>query len=144
MLVVAALLVFPELLNDIMLATEIAYAKSKLIGVDTASKLAELKDLMIADKHYENENLNLTMVADLLELNSHQLSELINTHHQCSFPQYVRQHRIEAAKELLISEPNASVLSISMMTGFKSQSSFYNAFKELTNESPASYRKAKR
>ena len=143
MLVVAALLVFPELLNDIMLATELAYAKSKLSGVDTPTKIAELNDLMNVDKHYENENLNLTMVAELLELSSHQLSELINTHHQCSFPQFVRQHRINAAKELLITEPNASVLSISMMTGFKSQSSFYNAFKELTKESPASFRKAK-
>ena len=141
MLVIAALLIFPELLNDIMLITELAYAKSKLTGVDTPTKIAELNDLMNIDKHYENENLNLATVAGILDLSSHQLSELINTHHQCSFPQFVRQHRIEAAKKLLRAETNASVLSISMMTGFKSQSSFYTAFKELTGESPASFRK---
>lgn len=141
MLVIAALLIFPELLNDIMLITELAYAKSKLVGVDTPSKIAELNDLMNIDKHYENENLNLATVADVLDLSSHQLSELINTHHQCSFPQFVRQHRVEAAKKLLRTESDASVLSISMMTGFKSQSSFYTAFKELTGESPATFRK---
>jgi len=141
MLVVAALLIFPELLNDIMLVTELAYAKSKLVGIDTPTKIAELNDLMNIDKHYENENLNLATVAEVLDLSSHQLSELINTHHHCSFPQFVRQHRIEAAKKLLRAESQASVLSVSMMTGFKSQSSFYTAFKELTGESPASFRK---
>jgi len=141
MLIVAALLVFPELLSDIMLITEITYAKSKLYGVDTPRKISELNELMVKDKHYENEDLNLATVAELLELSSHQLSELINTQHQLSFPKFVRQHRINAAKQLLISETSASVLSISMMTGFKSQSSFYTAFKEITGKSPAGYRK---
>jgi len=141
MLIVAALLIFPELLSDIMLITEMAYAKSKLVGIDTPSKIAQLDELMLIDKHYENESLSLNTVAELLDLSSHQLSELINTQHSCSFPKFVRQHRINAAKQLLISQASASVLSISMMTGFKSQSSFYTAFKEITGESPASYRK---
>jgi len=141
MLIVAALLIFPELLSDIMLITEMAYTKSKLQGVDTPKKIAELDDLMAVDKHYENEDLSLATAAELLGLSSHQLSELINTQHDCSFPKFVRQHRINAAKQLLVSQANASVLSISMMTGFKSQSSFYTAFKEITGQSPANYRK---
>ena len=141
MLVVAALLIFPELLSDIMLITEMAYTSSKLNGVDTPKKVAELNDLMVNDKYYENEDLSLATAAELLQLTSHQLSELINTQHDCSFPKFVRRHRISAAKELLVSQANASVLSISMMTGFKSQSSFYTAFKELTGKSPAEYRK---
>lgn len=140
-LIVAALLVFPELLSDIMLITELTYAKSKLTGVDTPQKIAALNELMIIDKHYENEGTSLAIVADLLHLSSHQLSELINTQHGCSFPKYVRQHRITAARDLLINEPTASVLSISIMTGFKSQSNFYTAFKEITGESPAGYRR---
>lgn len=141
MLIVAALLIFPELLSDFMLITEIAYAKSKLQGVNTSLKVAELDHLISSEKHFENEDLSLAVVADLLGLSSHQLSELINTQHDCSFPRFIRQHRIKAAKQLLIAEPNASVLSISMMVGFKSQSSFYTAFKEITSESPAGYRK---
>lgn len=144
MLIVAALLIFPELLSDIMLITEIAYAKSKLQGVDTPLKIAELDELMINGKHYENEDLSLAIVADLLELSTHQLSELINTQHGCGFPKFVRQHRIDAAKKLLISQTSASVLSVSMMTGFKSQSNFYTAFKEITGQSPAGYRKENR
>ena len=139
-LIVSALLVFPELLNDMMLATELAYAKSKLLGINTQDKLDELDHLMTKQKHYENEDLSLAITADLLGLTSHQLSELINTHHGYSFPRFVREHRIKAAKYLLVSDPKASVLSISMMTGFKSQSAFYTAFKELTGISPGSFR----
>jgi AraC-like DNA-binding protein len=142
-LVVAALLIFPELLSDFMFITEMTYAKSKLQDVDTQLKVTQLDVLMSDEKHFENEDLSLATVADLLSLSSHQLSELINTHHGCSFPKFVRHHRIKAAKQLLISEPLASVLSISMMVGFKSQSNFYTAFKDITKESPASYRKSR-
>lgn len=142
-LIVAALLFFPALLSDIMLITEMAYAKSKLSGVDVEAKLAALERLMLIDKHYENEDLNLSASAELLDLSSHQLSELINTKFGYGFPRYVRMHRVQAAKALLLSEPNASVLSISMMTGFKSQSNFYTAFKQETGEKPASYRARK-
>jgi len=76
-----------------------------------------------------------------MELSVHQLSELINSNFDYSFPRYIREHRIREAKELLINEPNSSVLSISMMTGFKSQSNFYTAFKEITGFSPGQYRK---
>ena len=42
---------------------------------------------------------------------------------------------------MLRTDDKSSVLSISMMTGFKSQSNFYTAFKEVTGESPGEYRK---
>ena len=52
----------------------------------------------------------------------------------------MRSTRVEAAKKLLVAEPNSSVLSISLETGFKSQSSFYAAFKDITGKSPGAFR----
>jgi len=141
LMVVSALLIFPELLSDILLVTQSAYTSSKLHGVDVDAKLLRLEELMSKEKHYQDEELNLNGLAELVELSPHQLSELINTHFSYGFPRFMREHRIRAAKTLLIAEPSASILSISMMTGFKSQSSFYTAFKELTGESPGSYRR---
>lgn len=141
LLIVAALLFFPELLSDILLITELAYSKSKLNGVNTQSKLHQLEQLMLVDKQYQNENLSLANVAESLELSAHQLSELINTHFDYGFPRYIREQRVSAAKHLLISEPCSSVLAISMETGFKSQSNFYTAFKEITDLSPGQFRK---
>ena len=141
LLIVAALLFFPDLLSDILLITELAYAKSTLNGVDTQSILYKLEQLMVVEKQYQNENLSLANVADTLEISSHQLSELINTHFDFGFPRYIREQRVNEAKRLLISEPNSSVLAISMETGFKSQSNFYTAFKEITAVSPGQFRK---
>lgn len=142
-LIVSALLVFPDLLIDIALIAESAYAQTKLSGVDVSKMKQQLEQIMSVDKQYQNEALNLTTVANLLGLTGHQLSELINTEYNLSFPRFVRKHRIEAAKEMLENEPNTSILAISLDTGFKSQSSFYAAFNESTGESPGSYRKRK-
>jgi len=141
LLIVAALLFFPELLSDIVLISELAYAKSKLNGVNVDTKLQQLKQLMSVDKHFQNEDLSLKNVADSLELSAHQLSELINSHFGYGFPRYVREQRVDEAKRLLVTESDTSVLAISMETGFKSQSNFYTAFKEITGLSPGQYRK---
>jgi len=142
-LVTTAIIVFPEMLNDIQQMAENTYVKSKLEGIDTEAKKAQLETLISQENIYQNEKLSLSSVADLLELTPHQLSELINTHYGFSFSKFVRIHRIEHAKKLLIDEPNTSILAISIMTGFQSQSNFYAAFKELTAESPGNYRKDK-
>ena len=141
-LVVAALLVFPDLLSDVLLASQTAYAKSKLVNINVEGKREQLERLMTDERSYENENLTLAQLAEQLGLSSQQLSELVNSNFNMSFPRYIRQHRIEAAKKMLLAEPDASVLSISLANGFKSQSSFYSAFKELTGEAPASFRKS--
>lgn len=141
LLIVAALLFFPKLLGDILEITELAYAKSKLSGIDTQSKVEDLERLMSIEKHFQNEELSLGNVAEIMELTPHQLSELINTHYGHGFPRYIREHRVREAKKLLLSEPDASVLSVSMMIGFKTQSNFYTAFKEITGDSPGQYRK---
>ncbi len=139
-LVVAALIVFPELLDDITDAARITYAKSTLNDVDTDAKSRELEQAMSGDKLYQNENLNLKMLAEVIGLSGHQLSELINSRFSMGFSQFVRERRIAEAKRLLIKDKDASILSISMATGFRSQSNFYAAFRDIAGMSPGSYR----
>lgn len=140
-LITTALLVFPELLSDVLLASETVYAKSKLTNVDVDQTRISLEQLMVVDRCYENENLTLADVAEQLDVSSQQLSELVNGCFNMSFPRYVRQHRVEAARQMLLAEPDASVLSVGLATGFKSQSSFYTAFKEHTGSTPAGFRR---
>ncbi|NQZ06546.1 MAG: AraC family transcriptional regulator, partial [Algicola sp.] len=64
------------------------------------------------------------------------------TEYGVNFSRYIRERRVDAAKVLLLGEPDSSVLAISLETGFKSQSNFYAAFKEITNQSPGQFRKA--
>ena len=142
MLVTAALLIFPEILTDISEAAKAAYAISTLTGIDVDAKVELLQRLMTTDKLYRNENLNLTMLAEAAGLSAHQLSELINTRFGVGFSRYVRERRVEEAKRILKEDQRSSALSIGLMCGFGSQSNFYAAFKEVTGESPAAFRKS--
>ena len=139
--VVATLVIFPTILDEINEVVQLSYSVTTLGNVDLKQSLQKLESLMNADKLYQNENLSLSALAEAMQLSSHQLSELINTQFDISFSQYIRQQRIEAAQQLLVNEPKSSVLSIGMEVGFKSQSNFYAAFKEIAGESPGSYRK---
>ncbi len=143
LMVTTAIIIFPEMLNDIQQIADIAYAKTKLQDVDIEKKKMQLEQLITQESVFQNEKMSLSSMAELLDLTAHQLSELVNTEYGCGFSKFVRSHRIEQAKRLLLTEPNTSVLAISIMTGFQSQSNFYSAFKEMTSESPGNYRKRK-
>ena len=140
-LVTAAMIWFPRILEDMSDAAHLAYASTTLGSIDVDAKLAQLDRTMSQDKAYENENLSLAMLAAAVELSPHQLSELINTNFGYGFSRYVRERRIAAARELLREDGSASVLSIGLATGFRSQSNFYAAFREITGMSPGAWRK---
>ena len=140
-LIVAALIIFPELLSDISNAAKLTYSTSTLKDVDIDSKIKQLDKLMSDEKLFQDENLNLTLLAEAMQLSSHQLSELINSKFGFGFPRYVREQRVREAKRLLGEDATSSVLAISLATGFKSQSNFYTAFREITGEAPGTFRK---
>jgi AraC-like DNA-binding protein len=139
--VILTLLSFPSITVDVAEAAQATYAESTLKNIDCNKKLVHLSQLMEQEKLYIMENLSLSMLAEQLQLNSHQLSELINTEFKQGFSKYIRNHRIEAAKKLLLSEPSASVLSIGLSVGFSTQSNFYTAFRDIVGKAPGQYRK---
>ncbi len=140
-LIVAALIVFPEMLEEITDVARIAYAKSTLNDIDVDAKIKVLTEVMSADKLYQNEDLTLRILAEAVGLSGHQLSELINTQFGMRFSRYVRELRVAEAKRLLLEDDTASILSISMAAGFRSQSNFYAAFQEIVGITPGQYRK---
>lgn len=140
LLIIAALIVFPEMLDEITDVARITYARTTLNDVDIDAKVRGLEQAMSEDKLYQNENLNLNMLADAIGLSGHQMSELINTRFGTGFSQYVRERRIAEAKRLLSEDKDASILSISLATGFRSQSNFYAAFRDIVGMAPGAYR----
>lgn len=139
--VVLTLLRFPNLASDVSEAVQATYAESTLKNIDKPVVLAKLDKLMSEDKLYTLEDLSLAALAEQLGINQHQLSELINTEFGQGFSRYIREHRIAAAKALLLSEPEASVLSVGLAVGFGTQSNFYAAFKDITGTAPGQFRK---
>jgi AraC-like DNA-binding protein len=140
-IMLVALVANPDLIGDLSEAARVKYGASTLRGVDVDGCLTKLEQLMTDGRAYENESLSLTSLADAIGISGHQLSELINTRLGVGFSRYVRECRVKAAQTLLHSAPSRSILSISMDTGFRSQSAFYAAFKEVTGQSPGDYRR---
>ena len=142
MLVTGLLIVVPNVVDDMSASAQIAYTKSTLNNVDVDACQHSLERLMNEERLYENEDLSLGMLADALGIGTHQLSELVNTRYGVNFSRFVRERRVEAAKRLLADDRNASVLSVGLATGFRSQSNFYTAFQEITGQTPGAYRKS--
>jgi AraC-like DNA-binding protein len=135
------LLRFPDLPSRAAEAVANAYAVSTLARVDRDEAIARLHRVMDEEKAYLDENLGLASLALQVGLTPHQLSELVNTQFGVGFSRYVRGHRVEAARHMLLAEPDASVLSVGLAVGFTSQSNFYTAFREITGEVPGRYRR---
>jgi AraC-like DNA-binding protein len=140
-IMLVALVANPDLIGDLSEAARVRYGASTLRDVDVDACLAKLDELMTRGKAYQDESLSLTSLATAVGVSGHQLSELINTRLGVGFSRYVRECRVKAAKALLISAPARSILSIGMDIGFRSQSAFYAAFKEVTGQSPGDYRR---
>lgn len=117
-----------------------SYAVTTLANVDCDAVFRRLESLMDQDCLYKELDLSLQRLAEQLDLGAHQLSELINTRMGKTFPRYLREQRVAAAERMLVAEPSASVLSVGLAVGFSSQSSYYEAFREITGMTPGKYR----
>lgn len=74
----------------------------------------------------------------LTNLNPSYISRLIKKETGLSFTELQHHYRVEKAKELLIAQ-NKSILEISMLCGFKTQSHFAKVFKSFTGVQPSKY-----
>jgi len=142
LMVVTTLLLYPDAAINLNIALENKYAKSTLAKVDKTSMLSKLNTLMQDEKLSRDESLNLNALAEHSGYNSHQISELINSEFGYGVSQYIRQHRVRDARQMLKDEPDASILSIGLAAGFTSQSTFYAAFNQIVGMTPGSFRKS--
>ncbi|WP_367898914.1 helix-turn-helix domain-containing protein [Leptospira sp. WS58.C1] len=131
---------FFQVLQEVSQATRQKYARSLLSGVNRHALRDSLTQLMEKEKLYRDEKLGLADLADELALSTHQVSELINQELGKNFSAFVNDYRIKEACELLIKEPNRSVLDIAFEVGFATKSSFHRAFQKYTGKTPSEFR----
>lgn len=131
---------YPHLLSSLEEIANRQYQSSTLLKVDCEKIKQQLNELMLNKNVYQDSELSLSALAEMLLLKPHQLSELMNTQLEMSFSSYLRSQRVKAAEALLKTEPEVSVLAIGLSVGFSSQSAFYSAFKEFHSIAPGQYR----
>ncbi len=88
--------------------------------------------------HYM-EDLSLTELADLAYLNPNYLSNIFSSVTGSTLNKYIKQIRMEKAKELLL-HTNMKITDISQAVGFHNSSYFCKSFQQFFNTSPDRFR----
>ena len=120
------------------------YAKSGLGAQQMDEFKQRLTGLMEEQSIYLRPDLTLPELAEMLECSVNHLSQVINAGFGMSFFDYLNHHRVKDAMSLLHPDAAAAntVLNVALQVGFNSTSTFYVAFKKVTGQTPAQYRKS--
>ncbi len=94
---------------------------------------------MKKQKPYHDEALTLKQLADDININANDLSQIINKKKGCNFRDFINSFRVEEVKYKLLNNRKKNILSIAMDAGFNSKSGFNLAFKKYTNLTPSEF-----
>ena len=96
---------------------------------------------MCTDFRDLNPDLNLAMLADLLEMKPKLLSSKINQNFNQNFYDVINSYRVKAFKKRLQSSERdkLSLLGHAYECGFYSKSTFNHVFKKMTQQTPSEY-----
>jgi ABC-type antimicrobial peptide transport system permease subunit/AraC-like DNA-binding protein len=106
-------------------------------------KGAWLKNAMQAGLYCQDPELSLSLLAQKLELTTHELSRIINTVFKKSFNDFINEYRVREVIGKMQDPANdhLTLMGIAYDSGFNSPSTFHRAFKEMTGKTPAEYKK---
>lgn len=90
-----------------------------------------------SSKAFRNPDLDRQALADALYTNQVYLSRTINHHAGTSVPHFINRFRVRYAMERFRADPSLSVRILAEEAGFANPSTFNNAFKRMTGESPS-------
>ena len=114
--------------------------RSYLAGINVDLLEERIRHLIKAEDVLADENLNLESMAHKVGVSKHQLSEFLNQHIGSNFSSFIKRHRIEHAKKLLVQFPDRKILAVAFDVGFKSKSTFNTAFLHFERKTPAQFR----
>lgn len=130
---------------DIVIDEFLASKENTSITVkEEENKLIEIILTNIREKElFVNPDMTIIDLSNEVKIHPKRISLLINTHLNKNFNSLINEFRIEKAKEMLIDQKydNITIDSIGIAVGFKSKSTFYEAFKKYTKITPSNYKK---
>jgi AraC-like DNA-binding protein len=97
--------------------------------------LSKLQVYMEDFKPYLDEECSIQTVSEQTGIPAHQLSNILNCKLQKTFPEFINEYRVKAAKTFLLSikQESTTIESIAIDCGFGSKTHFNRTFKKYTN-----------
>ncbi|NVK21340.1 MAG: helix-turn-helix transcriptional regulator [Kangiellaceae bacterium] len=100
----------------------------------------QLEQVLQEQKLYLDPSLNVSRLAQELDISPTNLSLIINSHYKQSFRSLINDYRLKDIKAKLLDPNNkASILSLALESGFNSEASFYRVFKATTGLTPRAF-----
>lgn len=128
--------------KSIYLNRPVKYANKKIESTE-AKHISKKLDVLFEEKElHKNPDLKLPELAKLVGVKTHYLSQYFNDNINKSFATYLNEYRIASAIEMIESNNLLTIEAIGNECGFKSNSSFYTAFKRVKGLTPAQYKKS--
>jgi len=126
--------------NTFFFESEDKYSNKKISPSDAQLLEQKLHKAILDDELFKNPNLKIGDVANKLQVVPHYLSQFLNDNLGKSFSLFINEYRIEAAKQLLLSNTNYTTEAIGYECGFNSKSTFFSTFKKLTGSTPSTFK----
>ncbi|HBF87765.1 MAG TPA: hypothetical protein DDX39_03905 [Bacteroidales bacterium] len=133
---------FEQLKNAILENEKETKKVVAIVNIENNQEIQEkLLNYLKTEKPYLNPELNIIDLAKTIGTNQKYLSQIINTEFEMNFINFINKYRIDEVLKLMkdSTSVNYTIETLGEMAGFKSKSSFYNAFKKITNETPSVY-----
>ena len=120
------------------------YERSGLSDLEAHRLKASLLAIMDAERPWRDSELTLADLAEQLGSTPHKLSEVLNSQMGQTFYDFVNAYRVrEVQRRIKAGEARAlKMLALAMDAGFASKSTFNQAFKKHTSQTPSDFRQA--
>lgn len=118
------------------------YEKTGLSAERSTSLKDQLLRLMTERRPYLDPELTLGRLAEIMDVPSHQLSQVINENMEQNFYQFINGYRVEEAGRRLSDAETGKdkLIKIAFDSGFNSLPTFNRVFKDITGKSPSQFR----
>ena len=120
------------------------YERSGLSDIEARHLKTSLLALMDAEKPWRDSELTLATLAERLNSTPHKLSEVLNAEIGETFYDFVNGYRVrEVQRRIKAGDARAlKMLALALDAGFASKSTFNQAFKKHTSQTPSGFREA--
>jgi AraC-like DNA-binding protein len=124
------------------LETNLKYSKSPLLNEQKELLMQKLMKCINEDKIYLTPSITVQDVAEKLNSQPRQVSQVINELSGQNFIDFINTYRIEEAKKMLANPKfkKYSIIGILYEAGFNSKTAFNTAFKKQTGCTPKEYK----
>lgn len=113
---------------------------SKQLPTSRIAFIRSALDHWCADLGYKDCTVNMLTLSNLLEINKTELSQYFSQCHNTTFRIWLSEIRFNAAKKMMMENPDFSNDIISSECGFSSRSYLYRVFKEKEGCTPIAWR----